>query len=194
PPPGRAERVGQLLGRGRRGPVGPGRRDRGRARPGRGPGCRFRAGRVSVITGAGLRARLASGAFAVTAEISPPRRADPGALLRKADPLRGWADAVTATENAGAHVRMASWAGSLLAAQAGIEPVMQLTCRDRNRLALQSDLLAAWAVGIPNVLLMTGDHPKFGDDPGAAAGFRLGSAALGQAPPATPAEGRPVSR
>ena len=102
----------------------------------------------------------------------------PGALLRKLAPLRGWVDAVNITDNAAAHVRMASWAGSLLAAQAGIEPVMQLTCRDRNRLALQSDLLAAAAMGIPNVLLMTGDHPKFGDHPDGKPVFDLDSVQL----------------
>ncbi len=80
-----------------------------------------------MIAESGLRGRLGSGAFAVTAEIGPPRGADPGELLRKAEPLRGWVDAVNITDNAGAHVRMASWAGSLLVAQAGIEPVMQLT-------------------------------------------------------------------
>ena len=116
---------------------------------------------------------LESGEFAVTAEVSPPRGADPAAIRRKARPLRGWVDAVNITDNAGAHVRMASWAGSLLAADAGIEPVMQLTCRDRNRLALQSDLIAAGALGIPNVLLMTGDHPRFGDHPDAKPVFDL---------------------
>jgi methylenetetrahydrofolate reductase (NADPH) len=126
-----------------------------------------------VSAGAGLRARLASGDFAVTAEIGPPRGADPAALRRKVEPLRGWVDAVNITDNAGAQVRMASWAGSLVAAQAGVEPVMQLTCRDRNRLALQSDLLAAAAMGIPNVLLMTGDHPRFGDHPDAMPVFDL---------------------
>ena len=126
----------------------------------------------------GLRARLDSGAFAVTAEIGPPRGADPEALRRKVTPLAGWVDAINITDNAGAHVRMASWAGSLLAAEAGVEPVMQLTCRDRNRLALQSDLLAASAVGIPNVLLMTGDHPKFGDHPDAKPVFDLDSVQL----------------
>jgi len=125
-----------------------------------------------VIAGV-LRSRLDSGQFAVTAEIGPPRGADPTAIHRKAEPLRGWVDAVNITDNAGAHVRMASWAGSLLAAEAGIEPVMQVTCRDRNRLALQSDLLAAAALGIPNVLLMTGDHPKFGDHPDAKPVFDL---------------------
>ena len=123
--------------------------------------------------GGRLRARLASGQFAVTAEIGPPRGADPAAIRRKAEPLRGWVDAVNITDNAGAHVRMASWAGCLLAAEAGIEPVMQVTCRDRNRLALQSDLLAAGAMGIPNVLLMTGDHPRFGDHPDATPVFDL---------------------
>ncbi len=146
-----------------------------------------------MITTAGLRGRFASGAFAVTAELGPPRGADPGELLRKAEPLRGWVDAVNITDNAGAHVRMASWAGSLLVAQAGIEPVMQLTCRDRNRLALQSDLLAAWAVGIPNVLLMTGDHLKFGDDPDAAAVFDLDSVQLLWAARTMREEGRLIS-
>jgi len=126
----------------------------------------------------GLRARLESGAFAVTAEIGPPRGADPEALRRTVTPLVGLVDAVNITDNAGAHVRMASWAGSLAAAEAGVEPVMQLTCRDRNRLALQSDLLGAAAVGIPNVLLMTGDHPKFGDHPDAKPVFDLDSVQL----------------
>ena len=76
---------------------------------------------------------------------------------------------------------MASWAGSLLAAAAGVEPVMQLTCRDRNRLALQSDLLAAAALGIPNVLLMTGDHPRFGDHPDGKPVFDLDGMGLIQA-------------
>jgi methylenetetrahydrofolate reductase (NADPH) len=146
-----------------------------------------------MITTAGLRGRLASGEFAVTAELGPPRGADPGALLRKAEPLRGWVDAVNVTDNAGAHVRLASWAGCLLVAQAGIEPVMQLTCRDRNRLALQSDLLAAGAMGIPNVLLMTGDHPKFGDDPGASPVFDLDSVQLLWAARMMREEGRLIS-
>jgi methylenetetrahydrofolate reductase (NADPH) len=100
------------------------------------------------------------------------------AIGRKAEPLRGWVDAVNITDNQGAHARMASWAGSLLAAAAGVEPVMQLTCRDRNRMALQSDLLGAAALGIPNVLLMTGDHPKFGDHPDARPVFDLDSIQL----------------
>ncbi|MGH3387694.1 MAG: methylenetetrahydrofolate reductase [Actinomadura sp.] len=121
----------------------------------------------------GLRGALAAGRFAVTAEIEPPRDADPDAIARKAELLRGWVDAANVTDNQGATVHMSSLAGSLLALRAGIEPVMQLTCRDRNRLALQSDLLAAGALGIPNVLMMTGDHPKFGDHPEAKPVFDL---------------------
>ncbi len=96
----------------------------------------------------------------VTAEIGPPRGADPEAITRKAGLLRGWVDAANVTDNQGAKVRMSSLAGSVLAQRAGVEPVMQLTCRDRNRIALQSDLLGAAALGIPNVLLLTGDHPR----------------------------------
>jgi methylenetetrahydrofolate reductase (NADPH) len=120
-----------------------------------------------------LRAALAAGRFVVTAELGPPRGADPGAIARKAALLRDWVDAVNVTDNQGAHVRLSSLGGSVLAQRAGVEPVMQLTCRDRNRLALQSDLLAAGALGVPNVLLLTGDHPSFGDHPDAKPVFDL---------------------
>lgn len=120
-----------------------------------------------------LRRALESGRFVVTAEIGPPRGADPGAIASKADLLRGWVDAANVTDNQSAHVRLSSFAGSLLAHAAGVEPVMQLTCRDRNRIALQSDLLSAATLGIPNILLLTGDHPRFGDHPDAKAVFDL---------------------
>jgi methylenetetrahydrofolate reductase (NADPH) len=120
-----------------------------------------------------LRAALASGRFVVTAEIGPPRGADPGAITRKAELLRDWVDATNVTDNQGANVRLSSLAGSILAQRAGVEPVMQLTCRDRNRIALQSDLLGAAALGIPNVLLLTGDHPAAGDHPEAKPVFDL---------------------
>jgi methylenetetrahydrofolate reductase (NADPH) len=126
----------------------------------------------------GLRAALGAGRFAVTAEIGPPRGADPEAIAGKAALLRGWVDAANITDNQGAHVRLPSLAGSLLAARAGVEPVMQLTCRDRNRLALQSDLIAAGALDIPNVLLLTGDHPVYGDHPDAKPVFDLDSVQL----------------
>ncbi len=128
---------------------------------------------VTEQPGGGLRAALAAGRFVVTAEIGPPRGADAEAVARKAELLRGWVDAANVTDNQGANVRMSSLAGSVLAQRAGVEPVMQLTCRDRNRMALQSDLLAAAALGIPNVLLLTGDHPRFGDHPEAKPVFDL---------------------
>jgi methylenetetrahydrofolate reductase (NADPH) len=125
-----------------------------------------------------FRASLESGAFTVTAEVGPPRGADAQALLRKVAPLLGLVTAVNLTDNQGATVRMASWAGSLAVMGAGMEPIMQLTCRDRNRIALQSSLLGASAVGIPNILVMTGDHPRFGDHPGAKPVFDLDSVQL----------------
>ncbi|HXP94723.1 MAG TPA: methylenetetrahydrofolate reductase [Candidatus Binatia bacterium] len=125
-----------------------------------------------------LRAALTERRFAVTAEIGPPRGANAEAIRRAARALRGWVDAANVTDNQGAMVRMASWAGSLIAMQEGVEPVMQLVCRDRNRMALQSDLLGAGALGIPNVLLLTGDHPKFGDHPDARGVFDLDSVQL----------------
>jgi len=133
---------------------------------------------VSEPTGGSFRDRLESGAFTVTAEIGPPRGADPGAIARKVTPLRDWVAAVNITDNQGASVRLSSWAGSLLAIAAGVEPIMQVTCRDRNRIALQSDLLGASAMGIPNILVMTGDHPKFGDHASAKPVFDLDSVQL----------------
>jgi methylenetetrahydrofolate reductase (NADPH) len=125
-----------------------------------------------------LRKRLEAEGFAVTAEIGPPRGADLTAVRSKAEILRGWVDAVNITDNQGAHVRLSSWAGSLAAMEAGVEPVMQLTCRDRNRIALQSELLSASAMGIPNVLFMTGDHPKLGDHADAKPVFDIDSIQL----------------
>ena len=123
--------------------------------------------------GHGLRAALRSGRPVVTAEIGPPRDADPEPVLRKAAALTGWVDAANVTDNQGANVRMSSMAASALVLRTGLEPVMQLTCRDRNRVALQSDLLGAAALGIRTVLLLTGDHPKLGDHPEAKPVFDL---------------------
>jgi methylenetetrahydrofolate reductase (NADPH) len=122
---------------------------------------------------AGLKAALAEGRFAVTAELGPPRGADRDALAHKASHLRGWVDAVNVTDNQGARVRMSSLGAAVLTQQAGLSPVMQLTCRDRNRMALQADLLAAGALNIPHVLLLTGDHPRLGDHPEAKPVFDL---------------------
>ena len=125
-----------------------------------------------------LRERLASGAFAVTAELSPPRGAGTGPVTKTAALLRDWVDAVNVTDNQGSNARMASWAASLAVLEAGLEPVMQMTCRDRNRIALQSDLLGASSLGIRNILVMTGDHPKSGDHPDAKPVFDLDSVQL----------------
>ncbi len=122
-----------------------------------------------------LQAKLEAGKFAITAEIGPPRGANVGPIRRKAKLLKDWIDAANVTDNQSAVVRMASWAGSLVVMQEGVEPVMQLQCRDRNRIALQSDLLGAAAMQIPNVLLLTGDHTRFGDHPDAKAVFDLDS-------------------
>jgi methylenetetrahydrofolate reductase (NADPH) len=125
-----------------------------------------------------LHAVLQRGRFAVTAELGPPRGATIAPIRRKAKLLRDWIDAANVTDGQSAVVRMASWAGCMIAMQEGLEPVMQLQCRDRNRIALQADLLGAAAMSIPNVLLLTGDHPRFGDQPDAKPVFDLDSIQL----------------
>jgi methylenetetrahydrofolate reductase (NADPH) len=140
-----------------------------------------------------LRQRLEAGQFAVTAEIGPPRGADTAPVVRKAAHLRGWVDAVNITDNQSAAVRLSSLAGSLAAMSAGIEPIMQLTCRDRNRIALQSELLSASALGVPNVVIMTGDHPRHGDHADAKAVFDLDSTQLLKVATAMRDEGRLMS-
>jgi methylenetetrahydrofolate reductase (NADPH) len=125
-----------------------------------------------------LQAVLQRGRFAITAEIGPPRGASVASIRRKARLLRDWVDAANVTDSQSAVVRLPSWAGCLVAMQEGVEPIMQVQCRDKNRIALQSDLLGAAAVGIPNVLLLTGDHPRFGDHPDAKPVFDLDSIQL----------------
>ncbi|MBI5440456.1 MAG: methylenetetrahydrofolate reductase [Deltaproteobacteria bacterium] len=106
---------------------------------------------------------LEAGAFAVTAELGPPKSGDPEVIRRKAALLQGAADAVNITDNQTAVVRMSSIAAATLARKAGVEPVVQMTCRDRNRLAIQADLLGAWALGLRNLLCLSGDHQTFGN-------------------------------
>jgi len=125
-----------------------------------------------------LHAAIVAKRFVVTTEVGPPRGANADAVRKRAAQLREWVDAANLTDNQGANVRMAAWGASIIALQAGLEPVMQVVCRDRNRLALQSDLIAAAAVGIPNIVLMTGDQPKFGDHPDAPGVFDLSSMQL----------------
>ena len=121
---------------------------------------------------------LRNGRFAVTAEIGPPRGADVDEIRESAALLRDWVDAANVTDNQGAQVRVSSFAGSVIALAEGLEPVMQMTCRDRNRIALQSDLLSAGALGIPNLVLMTGDRPERGDHADATPVFDLSSSSL----------------
>lgn len=108
---------------------------------------------------------LAAGKFAITAEVTPPLSGAPDALLEKARPLKGVVDAVNVTDGASARVHMSSLAAAALLAADGIEPVLQMTCRDRNRIALESDLLGASALGIRNILVLRGDDPSAGDHP-----------------------------
>jgi methylenetetrahydrofolate reductase (NADPH) len=112
-----------------------------------------------------LRAAFEQGRFAITAEISPPVSTDLHDVLVLAEPLRDVATAVNVTDGAGAKAHLSSLAAASALVQSGIEPVLQMTCRDRNRLALQGDLLGAAALGIRNFLLLSGDDPKTGDQP-----------------------------
>ena len=112
-----------------------------------------------------LQARLRSGQFVVTAEITPPVSTDPAEFLRRAMPLKGLATAVNVTDGAGAKVHLSSLATAHFLVQSGIEPIFQMTCRDRNRLALQGDILGAVALGVRNILVLGGDDPKKGDQP-----------------------------
>jgi len=125
-----------------------------------------------------LRETLESGRFAVTAEITPPRGADFESLAEAAKILKPAVAAVNLTDGAGARVRMSSLAASIYVKQAGIEPIMQITCRDRNRIAIESDLLGAAAFGISNVLTLTGDSIEAGDNPDAKAVFDFDSTEL----------------
>jgi len=125
-----------------------------------------------------LAERLAAGQLTITSELSPVRGASAAAMQERGRLLAGWVDAVNLTDNQGAHVRMSAWACALAARAAGLEPIMQMTCRDRNRIALQSDLLGAASAGLRNLVFMTGDHPKFGDHPGAKPVFDLDSVTM----------------
>src|SRR5687768_14762403 len=125
-----------------------------------------------------LQARLKSGQFVVTAEITPPVSTDPSEFLRRALPLKGLVTAVNVTDGAGAKVHMSSLAASHFLIQSGMEPIFQMTCRDRNRLALQGDLLGAAALGIHNILVLAGDDPKKGDQPDAKPVYDVDSRGL----------------
>jgi methylenetetrahydrofolate reductase (NADPH) len=119
-----------------------------------------------------------SGQFAFTGELGPPRGTDVEEVKEKAKFLKGNVDAVNITDNQTAVVRMSSWAASLILIQEGLEPNYQMVCRDRNRLAMQADILGGSALGIRNMLCLSGDHQQFGDHPDAMGVFDIDSTQL----------------
>ncbi len=116
-------------------------------------------------SGSTLEKVLKNGHFAVTAELGPPKNADAEVIRKKAAILKGFCDGANITDNQTAIVRMSPVAAGTIAFQAGLEPIVQMTCRDRNRLAMQSDLLGAYALGVRNILCLSGDHQTFGNHP-----------------------------
>lgn len=125
-----------------------------------------------------LERLLKEGQFVITSEIGPPRNADGEVIRKKAKMLKGYVDAVNITDCQTAVVRLSSLASAIIILSEGLEPVMQMTCRDRNRIGIQSDLLGAYALGIRNLLCLTGDHHKFGNHPMAKPVFDLDSISL----------------
>jgi methylenetetrahydrofolate reductase (NADPH) len=128
--------------------------------------------------GSNLEKVLSAGKFAVTGELGPPRGADAEVIKEKAHNFKGIVDAINITDNQTAVVRMASWAASTLLIQEGLEPNYQMVCRDRNRIAMQSDILGASAMGIRNMLCLSGDHQIFGDHPKSKKVFDIDSIQL----------------
>lgn len=125
-----------------------------------------------------FREKLQTKGFLITAEIMPPRGTDIGMLIREADMLPENIDAVNLSDNQRASMRMTPIAAARILQEAGYETIVHVTCRDRNRLALQSDLLGAWSLGIHNILAMTGDHPLLGDAPDVKPVYELDSTQL----------------
>ncbi|MFC1816138.1 methylenetetrahydrofolate reductase [Thermodesulfobacteriota bacterium] len=129
-------------------------------------------------SGSNLEKILNAGHFAFTGELGPPRGANGDEVRKKAAHLKGNVDAVNITDNQTAVVRMASWAACIILIQEGLEPNFQMVCRDRNRLAMQADILGAYAHGIRNMLCLSGDHCQFGDHPQARGVFDIDSMQL----------------
>ena len=128
--------------------------------------------------GSNLEKLLASGHFAATGELGPPKSADPQVIEHKANLLKGYVDAVNITDNQTAIVRMSSISVGTMLLRLGLEPTIQMTCRDRNRLAIQADLLGAAALGMKNLLCLTGDHQSFGNHSTARGCYDLDSIQL----------------
>lgn len=116
-------------------------------------------------SGSNIEKILKAGHFAFTGELGPPRGSNIEAVREKAEPLKGMVDMVNITDNQTAVVRMSSWAAAIIAIEEGLEPNYQMVCRDRNRLAMQADILGAYAMGVRNMLCLSGDHQQFGDHP-----------------------------
>jgi 5,10-methylenetetrahydrofolate reductase len=125
-----------------------------------------------------LRDALERGEFVVTGEVGPPLGTNMAAMRGSVEILGPVSDALNVTDNQGATLHLSSLAASREVLEMGFEPIFQQTCRDRNRLALQSDLLAAWTLGLENVLVVTGDDPRGGDHPHAKGVFDLDSTQL----------------
>ncbi len=120
-----------------------------------------------------FREKLNSGKFIVTVEVAPPKGISLDKILQEIEPIKKRADAVNVTDLQSSVMRMTSLAASIILKGNGYEPILQMTCRDRNRLALQSELLSAAAFGIKNILALTGDHPSLGDHPQAKPVFDI---------------------
>jgi methylenetetrahydrofolate reductase (NADPH) len=131
------------------------------------------AGWAGMNSQMNLQQKLDTRRFVITAEVTPPVSADRNELMAKAAPLKGLADAVNITDGAGARPHLGAVTAAAMLVQEGIEPILQITCRDRNRIALQSDLLGAAASGIRNLLMLRGDDPSVGDQPDAKPVFDL---------------------
>jgi len=116
---------------------------------------------------------LRAGEFAVTAELNPPDSADPNDVLERASVFDGWVDAINATDGSGANCHMSSVGICALLTRVGYSPVMQISCRDHNRIAIQGNVLGAAAMGVGNMLCLTGDGVQAGDQPGAKPVFDL---------------------
>lgn len=125
-----------------------------------------------------FKEKLQSGKFLVTSEIGPPKGIETKQILEDAQLIRGRVDGINVTDLQSSVMRLGSLAVCVLLKQSGFEPIFQITCRDRNRLALQSDILSASALGIENILVLTGDHPASGDHPEAKPVFDLDSVQL----------------
>ena len=129
-------------------------------------------------SGSNLEKILAAGHFAFTGELGPPRGCNVEEVRKKAAFLKGNVDSVNITDNQTAVVRMASWAASVIAMEEGLEPNFQMVCRDRNRLAMQADILGASALGVRNIQCLSGDHQSFGDHPTAMGVYDIDSMQL----------------